>query len=78
MSKNPASVRVVAALPKAADLECHIRVVEVEDVRVVEFRDFIPSLEEYGRGYWLPMTEAAIYGAINGLTEVVNSEVMTS
>lgn len=78
MSKKPASTRVVAVLPKAPDLECHIRIVEVEDVRVAEFRDFIPSLEEYGRGYWLPMTESAIYGAINGLTEIVNSEVMTS
>lgn len=77
MGKKPAKVRVVGVLPKAPDLECHIRIVEVENVRVVELRDYIPSLDEYGRGYWLPLTEAAIYGAINALTEVVNSEAMS-
>jgi hypothetical protein len=76
VSKNPAKSRIVGVLPKAPDLECHIRIVEVENVRVVELRDYIPSLEEYGRGYWLPMTESALFGAINGLTEVINSEVL--
>ena len=76
MSKNPAKTRVVAMIPKAPDLECHVRVVEVENVRVVEFRDYVPSLEEYGRGYWIPMSESALFGAVNGITEVVNSEAV--
>lgn len=76
MSKNPAKSRVVGILPKAPDLECHIRVIEVENVMVVELRDYIPSLEEYGRGYWLPLSETALYGTINSLTEVINSEAL--
>jgi hypothetical protein len=76
MSKNPAKSRVVGVLPKAPDLECHVRVIEVENVRVAEFRDYIPSLEEYGRGYWLPMSESALYGAINAITEIINSETL--
>jgi len=76
MSKNPAKSRVVGVLPKAPDLECHVRVIDVENVRVAELRDYIPSLEEYGRGYWLPMSESALYGAINAITEIINSEAL--
>jgi hypothetical protein len=76
MSKNPAKSRVVGVLPKAPDLECHVRVIDVENVRVAELRDYIPSLEEYGRGYWLPMSESALYGAINAITEIINSETL--
>lgn len=74
MTANPASTRVVGVLNKAPDLDCHVRVVEVENVRLLEFRDFIPSLGEYGRGYWLPLTEGSLYGVMNSITEVLNSE----
>lgn len=74
MSTNPASSRVVGVIAKAPDLECHVRVIDVENVRLVELRDYIPSLQEYGRGFWLPLTEAALYGVMNSLTEIVNSE----
>lgn len=74
MSTNPASTRVVGVIPKAPDLDCHVRVVDVENVRLVELRDYIPSLDEYGRGYWMPLTEASMYGIMNAITEVLNSE----
>lgn len=74
MSTNPASTRVVGVIPKAPDLECHVRVIEIDNVRLVEIRDYIPSLQEYGRGYWIPMTEAALYGVMNAINEVLNSE----
>lgn len=71
---NPASARVVAEITKAPDLRAHVRVVEVEGMRVVEIRDYIPSLGEYGRGYWVPLTEAAVYGILSGLQEVAGTE----
>jgi len=74
MAVNPAAARMVGAVNKAPDLECHVRVVEVENVKVVELRDFIPSLGEYGRGYWMPLNEEAIYGVVSLLTEVANVE----
>lgn len=74
MAKKAASTRVVQAIEKASDLECHLRVVEVEGVKVVEFRDYIPSLKSYGRGYWIPLSEAQIFSVINGLTEIARSE----
>lgn len=74
MSKDPAKVAVVQKIEKAPDMECHIRIVEVEGVRVVEFRDFIPSLKEYGRGYWFPLNAESVFSIINGLTEVARTE----
>lgn len=74
MAKKPASTRVVQAVKKGPDLECHLRVVDVEGVKVVEFRDFIPSLKTYGRGYWIPLGEEEIFSVVNGLTEIVRSE----
>lgn len=74
MAINPAAARVVGTVQKSPDLECHVRVVEVENVKVVEIRDFIPSLGEYGRGYWMPISEDAIYGIVSLLTEVANQE----
>jgi hypothetical protein len=73
MAKKPASARVVQVVEKGPDLECHLRVVEVEGVKVVELRDYIPSLKTYGRGYWMPLEEAKIFSIINGLTEISRS-----
>jgi hypothetical protein len=74
MATKPARTRVVQSITKAPDLECHVRVVEVEGVKVVEFRDYIPSLNSYGRGYWVPLRAEDVFSLINGLTEVVKSE----
>jgi hypothetical protein len=74
MAKNPASARVVQTIPKATDLECRVRIVDVEGVRVIELRDYIPSLDEYGRGYWFPLTSDTIFSLINGLTDIARSE----
>ena len=74
MAKKPANTTVVQSIPKAPDLECHIRIVEVEGVKVVELRDYIPSLESYGRGYWIPLRSEELFSAINGLTEVARRE----
>lgn len=74
MSKDPASTRVIQTVEKSSDLECHLRVVEIEGVNVVEMRDYIPSLQEYGRGYWLPLRSDVIFSLINGLTDVARAE----
>ena len=74
MAKKPASTRVVQTVSKGPDLECHLRVVNIEGTKVVEFRDYIPSLKTYGRGYWIPLTEEDIFSMVNGLTEIARSE----
>lgn len=74
MAKKPASARVVQVVRKGPDLECHLRVIKVEGTEVIEFRDYIPSLKTYGRGYWIPMTEEEVFSVVNGLTEIARSE----
>ena len=76
MTKSPASIRVLQTIPKAPDLECHLRVIEVEGIKVLELRDFIPSLGSYGRGYWIPLRPEEVFSLINGMTDAVNSEVL--
>jgi hypothetical protein len=60
MAINPATTTLIRTIYKAPDLECHIRTVEVENVILWEMRDYIPSLDTYGRGYWLPLTDASM------------------
>lgn len=70
---GPAKISVLQSVHKGTDLECHLRIVEVEGIRVVEFRDYIPSLGEYGRGYWVPGSADEIFSLINGLTEAARA-----
>lgn len=50
----------LGVIRKAKDLDIHVRAVEVDGVRVLELRDWIPSLEEYGRGYWVPLERSKL------------------
>lgn len=74
MGNSPAKTHITGDVIKASDLRAHVRVVDVDGMKVVEIRDYIPSLKEYGRGYWLPLSEAAIYGVIAALQEVADVE----
>jgi hypothetical protein len=58
---------LLASVRKASDLEARIRFVEVDGVKVVEIRDFIPSLGEYGRGYWIPADRATVSAVAQAL-----------
>lgn len=56
MSEGPEpEIKVVARIDKAPDLEVHIRELSFadDDIVVVELRDYVPSRQRYGRGYWL-------------------------
>jgi hypothetical protein len=39
---------------KGRDLEMHISFTRIEGLEFVELRDFIPSADEYGKGYLFP------------------------
>lgn len=70
MAKNPASTYVHQVIPKAADMECHLRVVEVEGIEVLELRDYILSSKTYGRGYWVPLNDNSLFSLINGFADI--------
>lgn len=71
MAGHPGEVQVLATVPKARDLEAHVRHVVIDGVEVVELRDHITSLGEYGRGYWLPADKEGLQRII----DVLQSEV---
>lgn len=69
---RPDVTDVVTAIPKVADLETHVRRIMVDGVEAVELRDYLVSLDEYGRGYWFPGDTASIQRVIDALVSVVN------
>lgn len=67
MSEGPEpEIRVVAKIYKAPDLEVHVRELSFvdDDIVVVELRDYIPSRQRYGRGYWLPRRSSGLVGTV--------------
>lgn len=76
MSNNAAlsTEKVLVSVRKATDLDLRVRIVKVDEVEVVELRDYIPSLEEYGRGYWMPSDRETINAVVQALL-LASSEV---
>lgn len=50
----PVSYIVLGSVPKADDLEVVVRVADVDGVRVIDVRDFVPSMNFFGRGVTIP------------------------
>lgn len=46
----PFRAKIMAKIPKARDLELHVRVAKIDGLELVDLRDYIPSLKQYGRG----------------------------
>ena len=59
----------LAILPKSADLETHVRLVLIGDRRILEFVDFVPSLGEFGRGYWITITDASVLSELRAAVD---------
>lgn len=68
--KANSSHQIICTVPKASDLETHLRVVSIEGVEYLELRDFITSSGEYGRGYWIPLDAAALQELASALVAV--------
>ena len=72
---SPAKTVLVARVPKAVDLETHVRLVSVDSIQFVELIDFIPSLGDYGRGYYMPKDDDRLTDIIGALVDVVEGSV---
>lgn len=62
MSVTPAAgdpeVTVLAKIPKLPDLETHLCLLRFPppwNISTVELRDYVPSTDQYGLGYWVPL-----------------------
>ncbi|MGA0059002.1 MAG: hypothetical protein ACO3RU_05390 [Planctomycetota bacterium] len=51
----PHETRTLLTLPKSADLQVKMRLLHVAGRPVLELVDYIPSIDQYGRGFWLPV-----------------------
>ena len=69
----PVKARVLARVPKSKDIETHVRLVEVDGLTSVSISDFVVSLGEYGRGYWLPADERVLGLIAQALGQVTSS-----
>ena len=68
--REPVTVAVLAVIPKARDLETHVRVITLEGDLGVEFRDYCPSNGKYGKGYWMPADPETMQAVGNAITQV--------
>jgi hypothetical protein len=71
MTTKQTGDKVLASFRKATDLDTHVRVITIDGIRVVEIRDFVPSLEEYGRGYWFPAEAGVINEVVQAMLKVM-------
>ena len=60
---TPAETTVLERFHKSRDVETHLRAVRVDGVSALELRDYIPSSDRYGRGYWIPEEISEALGA---------------
>lgn len=75
MARTSSESRVLTQFRKASDLDTHVRVVEVDGLKVLEFRDYIPSLGEYGRGYWFPAEGPVLNEVVQSLLKAMNEGI---
>jgi hypothetical protein len=72
---TPSRITLVQRVPKSVDLETHIRLVQIDSLQIVEFIDYIPSLGEYGRGYYVPKDDDRLTDIIGALVAIVEGSV---
>lgn len=56
----PFTRRVLSTHPRRYDLDVHVCAVRFEERDYIDIREYIPSLEQYGRGILLPRDIAGL------------------
>jgi hypothetical protein len=65
----------VAKFKKQTDLETHVRLAEIDNNKFVLVTDYIPSLNQHGRGYSIPYDNNIILEFISALVAIVEGDV---
>lgn len=66
----PHETRTLLTLPKSADLQVRVRLLHVDGRPVLELVDYIPSIDQYGRGFWLPVNSPeSLHALAQALTD---------
>ena len=67
---------MLAIVPKAQDVETHVRLVEIDGITSVALSDYIPSLKEYGRSYWMSVNEVNLKMVAQALSQITDNTVV--
>jgi len=59
---DPYERKVLETIPRRYDLEIHVCEVTVEDRTYLDIREFIPSMQQYGRGVLIPAEHGLLVG----------------
>ena len=59
---EPFQREVLLRVPRRYDLDIHVAKITIEDGTYVDVREFIPSLQQYGRGILIPADRAESLG----------------
>ena len=51
------SDQIIAKIPRADDLEIHIKYTVIEGLEFLNIREYVPTRDWYGRGISIPLTE---------------------
>lgn len=67
-------ITVLHEVPKAPDLVTRLLRVHYPEqgITVVELRDYVPSTDKYGRGYWVPLDSVHALGDYLSTLEVAS------
>lgn len=52
---EPVAEKLLGEVNKNADLTVRVRLLEADDERFIDIRDYVPSAELYGRGVLVPV-----------------------
>jgi hypothetical protein len=69
---HPVKQRVLASVPKSLDVETHVRLVEIDGHTSVALSDYIVSLGEYGRSYWMDPNESNLKMIAQALSQITS------
>ena len=69
--------KIVVKIPKAEDLEVHFKLETVGGKRVLNIRDYIRSVQKYGRGVIFPVDTNVIDEILDGLSDIKQKDLKT-
>lgn len=65
---DPYDRNVHLVIPRRHDLEIHVSTIIVDEKEYADVREFVPSLQQYGRGILIPAR--SVGEVVSGLQEV--------
>lgn len=69
---SPITREVVLTVPRKYDIEIHVSKATIDEAEYVDIREYVVSLQQYGRGIVLPKT--SLYEVIGALHSIATED----